>query len=82
MGERGVKERVRKAPARHEPRNVRLQDLPPLLQWKVGPPVFGPTAARSLHDGERWAFRQLRRFRIFDELNGDVFPGGDDYVGA
>ena len=22
---------------------------------------------------ERWAFQQLRRFRIFDELTGDVF---------
>lgn len=31
---------------------------------------------------ERWAFRQLRRFRIFDESNVDVFPGGDDLVGA
>jgi hypothetical protein len=27
---------------------------------------------------ERWAFRQLRRFRIIDELSGDVFPGHDD----
>lgn len=31
---------------------------------------------------EHWVFRQLRRFRIFDELSGDVFPGGDDLVGA
>jgi hypothetical protein len=32
---------------------------------------------RYLKPRHDWAFRQLRRFRMFDESSGDVFPGDD-----